>query len=61
MRHESLAGGFLSAEPLGKHCATLGTPFNVTVIVLLGPGAQGDRQGEPNRAGEAGDIVLNGT
>ena len=35
MRHESLAGGFLSAEPRGKHCATLGTPFNVTVIVLL--------------------------
>lgn len=35
MRKESLAGGPLTAEPLGKHCATLGAPFNATVIVLL--------------------------
>ena len=33
----------------------------VTLIVLPGPGAQGDRQGEPNRAGEAENIVINGT
>lgn len=38
-------------------------PFHLTVtlIVLLGPGTWGDRQGEPNRAGEAGNIVINGT
>lgn len=38
-------------------------PFHlaVTLIVLLGPGRQGDRQEEPNQAGEAGNIVINGS
>ena len=38
-------------------------PFHLTVtlIVLPGPGTRGDRQGEPNRAREAGNIVINGT
>lgn len=38
-------------------------PFHstVTLIVLQGPGMQGDRLREPNRAGEAGNIVIKGT
>lgn len=38
-------------------------PFHLTVtlIVLLGPGRQGDRQEESNQAGEAGNIVINGS
>jgi hypothetical protein len=50
--------GGLASRP---HPSCLPFQLAVTLIVLPGPGRQGDRQEEPNQAGEAGNIVINGS